>query len=1356
MNWKQVFRPTARGCSTGYRGWRSESGYTYERHNMEEQYDHNNGFSGMSDSDNIPDIPDISASHEVSALLTATVPLIDEQFRSRLEAWLVGTLQGPKALASLDAEQPASQAEGADPSATMRTTSTNSKQHTRPATPQSPARVPSLPAVGGLRRGLNRAASMAMGVVGVALLALLFVGMSALLQSRQPQNTRPGITAGLTPTSRGIRYQSPEEFAAALRMVADWKTPLLGSDSLAWSPDGGMLATAARNYIRVTGEGAQPSGRGMERTFDGPGFLQGIAWSPDGRYLAARQFDESGSRGPDAPQGFVLLLDPNDGLRSVRALSHPRMIISMVWSPDGSTLATTDGIQITLWDVDTGKVREEYSPDWPILKDNIGEYLVTNLAWSPDGLLAASHYRTVKVWDTDGWKELASLENPGGVIKMGWSLHGSMLGVVAVDESNMPNNVVVVWDATISKELRKFGPFPQVSSISWSTYMDVLAVGVLGPTEGDNRVQLLDPTAGRHVLTRNMTATDLAWSPDGNTLAVAESRGSDQTGLLVLLSTGTPRPDDGPAPTPTAVPAQPVAPAAATSTAIASMTVVPVPTEVPGMQATLEARATASPYPTAQASAVQTGQPSIATVRRGGLTLEVRLDDNRYLAGENGQALITIRSTGSERLYVGDSRLALLALVDELGEAQPPWPPMPANQDGWGESWPGWNNHPPFGPRELQAGGVISSTFNFQVPDAQQAKGHTYGLRAEVTFSRARPDGRGSDGIMLDLQAQPLPIQVSEPQPIQHLKADLRLDQNGYTLLVTDGAGQAPAGPFWGAVEARFSNGRSSWLLPEQYLDSKSQMAMPWPEHLLREVQANNEIKMRVWVAAKGHVPAVSWATLPGSTPALPGAVPTSPANPPMPPAPPAPVLTPTPVPPVATATAAPIEPPTPATGQVPDSLRAAVWNLRHIEMVDQRNGWGLSAVGEYPNLSTYLLRTSDGGRTWDNLSPHGGSATAGELIGWRFLDANTGWVVAGKANTSSVVVLHTTNGGAHWQRTTVPTRYLFVHPYARVSVDFLDGQRGWMSVWGAGGMSSSQGQLFATEDGGQTWTEVASTEDGTLPFGGDVRLLNRTTGWLAGSRASTAPRQLYVTRDGGKTWSEQKLMVADSVEPPVTVNVLALPTFFSGKDEGKGVLPALVTSQDVGRPDQSTVVFITSDGGQTWKAASALPYAYPGSSFFLDANHWWVWGAAPPDTGTSTGPAAGKLRRTLDGEAAWSSNGADWETVSSADWLEKGLLSGYQMNELDFVSPSVGFALLTAPGDAPQGGRYSLLLRTTDGGRSWSLVEEAAGGAALFQRTGRLPWSHGRGSNRLCACRCYRSGIGADQIRAESAQVST
>ncbi|HET9495760.1 MAG TPA: hypothetical protein VFR15_16160 [Chloroflexia bacterium] len=218
------------------------------------------------------------------------------------------------------------------------------------------------------------------------------------------------------------------------------------------------------------------------------------------------------------------------------------------------------------------------------------------------------------------------------------------------------------------------------------------------------------------------------------------------------------------------IPPVPTAPADTTQAAIASMTVVPVPTQIPGLQATRMAEATAFPYPTAASPTVQVGRPSIATTRRGDLSMELRLADNNYLAGENGQALITLRNEGKDALHIAAKRVELAN--ETRRTVSSPWPLTPWMPDGWA----GWDRGP-MGFDELAPGAVLSDTFTFQVPPPQEAKGQTYNLTAWVFFSRSSPDSGRSDGIIIDLQGGPIPIQVIEPEPRQHLKAVLQLDR---------------------------------------------------------------------------------------------------------------------------------------------------------------------------------------------------------------------------------------------------------------------------------------------------------------------------------------------------------------------------------------------------------------------------------------------------------------------------------------------------------------------------------------------------------------------------------------------------
>jgi RNA polymerase sigma factor (sigma-70 family) len=137
-------------------------------------------------------------------------------------------------------------------------------------------------------------------------------------------------------------------------------------NSIAFRPDGAVLAAGLREgTIRLWDVAT-----GRERAcFPGNGQVKAVAFSPDGKALAAVHGATTGTLPKDA-QDRVQLWDLASG--QVRAQLHglPRMVSSVVFSPDGRTLATAGtnhpddpkrhwdatGV-VQLWDAATGQPR---------------------------------------------------------------------------------------------------------------------------------------------------------------------------------------------------------------------------------------------------------------------------------------------------------------------------------------------------------------------------------------------------------------------------------------------------------------------------------------------------------------------------------------------------------------------------------------------------------------------------------------------------------------------------------------------------------------------------------------------------------------------------------------------------------------------------------------------------------------------------------------------------------------------------------------------------------------------------------------------------------------------------------------
>jgi hypothetical protein len=263
-------------------------------------------------------------------------------------------------------------------------------------------------------------------------------------------------------------------------------------------------------------------------------------------------------------------------------------------------------------------------------------------------------------------------------------------------------------------------------------------------------------------------------------------------------------------------------------------------------QATIAARATASPFPTANAVAIIPREPAHAIAQRDGLSFNLEVPKDNYLAGEGAQARLTLRNDGAETLFIGVGHdLAQLILLDEQGHEPPPYP---------------WYSAPRPGVpylATLAPGAVITSTIPFHAPPTAPASEHHYVLWAFTKFSRLAPEnGNGPDNIWLHLESGPIPLNIATPDPSQHLNARLEADYNGWHIKVVDSQGQVPNAPPWGAMEAATYGGLFSSPLNE---NAEGQWSGTWPD----EMQGNETI-VRAWLSAPGYVTAIANVMVPG------------------------------------------------------------------------------------------------------------------------------------------------------------------------------------------------------------------------------------------------------------------------------------------------------------------------------------------------------------------------------------------------------------------------------------------------------------------------------------------------------------
>jgi photosystem II stability/assembly factor-like uncharacterized protein len=162
--------------------------------------------------------------------------------------------------------------------------------------------------------------------------------------------------------------------------------------------------------------------------------------------------------------------------------------------------------------------------------------------------------------------------------------------------------------------------------------------------------------------------------------------------------------------------------------------------------------------------------------------------------------------------------------------------------------------------------------------------------------------------------------------------------------------------------------------------------------------------------------------------------------------------------------------------------------NLLGVDLIDEKNGW---AVGDIALMSGAVLRTTDGGLSWQAVSK-----TDEILAAIKFVSPTRGWV-AGYAGR----IQRTDDGGLTWkvQRAERESEVLN-------SIFFLDSERGW-AVGGTG-------LLLSTADGGETWEVLPINRAEDL---WSVKFLTRDRGLIVGEDGL-----ILATADGGREWTAQ------------------------------------------------------------------------------------------------------------------------------------------------------------------------------------------------------------------------------------------
>lgn len=340
-----------------------------------------------------------------------------------------------------------------------------------------------------------------------------------------------------------------------------------------------------------------------------------------------------------------------------------------------------------------------------------------------------------------------------------------------------------------------------------------------------------------------------------------------------------------------------------------------------------------------------------------------------------------------------------------------------------------------------------------------------------------------------------------------------------------------------------------------------------------------------------------------------------------------------------------------------PAARSTPVW-IDDLQMVSATDGWALMwSANPAGSAALEPAVTSDGGRRWIVVTPPLARPllSNGEALLYA-VSARRAWIAVNHGDGKSTVVFGTSDGGQSWTESNP------VVGYQAVAMDFAGAAHGWLLESQGAAMGQDPVRVYATADGGLTWSLIASE----LPVGCDksgMAFSPAQAGWITSD--CPAGSQVLVSRDGGAQWAPVQLPLPDSA-------------CSGGCQASQPQLAGDTTILELGSYPAAAVLLVSIDAGASWRT-EAMPAgagAYPRIQFF-----------GPNDAIAVSAGAQGTIGSdfylTRDG-------GLNWTAVP------QGRQFGSSGAQFDFVGPQVGFAWI-----ADEAGLY----QTSDSGRTWTAV---------------------------------------------------
>ena len=343
---------------------------------------------------------------------------------------------------------------------------------------------------------------------------------------------------------------------------------------------------------------------------------------------------------------------------------------------------------------------------------------------------------------------------------------------------------------------------------------------------------------------------------------------------------------------------------------------------------------------------------------------------------------------------------------------------------------------------------------------------------------------------------------------------------------------------------------------------------------------------------------------------------------------------------------------------------------VTNIHMLDAAQGW---AIGGLDANGDHILRTADGGLTWQDVTPPepmAASSATQSAIGF-FMDLNHAWVAyhgAVPSPAAQASIWRTADGGATWQQATLTDPALFTEGYMPSDLSFVDAQHGWMMVHVGAGMNHDYFVLLASTDDGATWQTLISPQNDASGTQGCYKnaltFVSPQNGWMTVDCHGVVPvPYIFKSDDGGASWQSIQFPAPPSLPDIFDKGYCGPnnPILFTATS-GDLVLDCIQYTDNVSTPHP--FLYETADAGATWKT-----WPYPGGTLQF--------------VGASTAFALSRsIQRSDDA-------GHTWNLVRTVNWD----------GQFSFIDANSVWAVASADGQIA-------LVKSVDGASTWQEIK--------------------------------------------------